>query len=87
MTALPSRRKALRLSVRSYMLDPSLTRTYKRRLFGEDAVRREKRLLIERMESEINDKRVFALRRCEQLMCAGNPTALTNTAALTMWNR
>lgn len=52
------------------IFDPNLTSDG---LFGEDAVRREKRLLIERMESEINDKRVFALRRCEQLMCAEEP--------------
>ncbi len=45
--------------------------------FSDAAVQREKRLLIERMESELNDKRVYALRRCEALMCAGEKYGLS----------
>lgn len=37
--------------------------------FPADDVEREKRLLIERIESENDDKRVFALKRCEEEMC------------------
>lgn len=44
--------------------------------FGEEAVQREKRLLLERVESELNDKRVYALRRCEEIMCAGEKFGL-----------
>ena len=36
--------------------------------FAQD-VDREKRLLLERIENERNDKRTYALRRCEALMC------------------
>lgn len=36
--------------------------------FPQD-VEREKRLLLERIENERNDKRTYALRRCEALMC------------------
>lgn len=45
--------------------------------FREQAVQREKRLLIERMESELNDKRVFALRRCVEIMCEGEQYGLS----------
>lgn len=46
-------------------------------LFGEAAVQREKRLLIEKMESELNDKKLYALRRCEEIMCAGERFGLS----------
>lgn len=38
--------------------------------FAAQDVEREKRLLLERIENERNDKRTYALRRCEALMCA-----------------
>lgn len=38
-------------------------------VFSAQDVEREKRLLLERIENERNDKRTFALRRCEALMC------------------
>ncbi|MEG0979571.1 MAG: pitrilysin family protein [Oscillospiraceae bacterium] len=38
-------------------------------VFNSEEVKREKRLLLERIESEKNDKRVYALRRCEEIMC------------------
>ncbi len=37
--------------------------------FGSAAVESEKRLLKQRIEDEINDKRAFALNRCIELMC------------------
>ena len=37
--------------------------------FAAQDVEREKRLLLERIENERNDKRTYALRRCEALMC------------------
>ncbi len=39
--------------------------------FDEQSVETEKRLLRQRIEEEINDKRVFARNRCEQIMCSG----------------
>ncbi len=44
--------------------------------FGEAAVQREKRMLIEKVESELNDKRLYALRRCEEIMCAAEKFGL-----------
>ena len=41
--------------------------------FFEEDIQREKRLLIERLESEENDKRVFALRRLESIMFEDEP--------------
>lgn len=38
-------------------------------VFSNEEVKREKRFLLERIESEKNDKRVYALRRCEEIMC------------------
>lgn len=38
--------------------------------FGSAAVESEKRLLKQRIEDEINDKRAFALQRCIELMCS-----------------
>lgn len=37
--------------------------------FDEAEVTREKRLMIERIQGEMNDKRVYALRRLERIMC------------------
>ena len=49
--------------------------------FQTQGVQREKRLLIERMESELNDKRVFALRRCVEIMCADEKYGLSKYGA------
>ncbi len=43
--------------------------------FPADSVEQEKRCLIERIESEINNKRLYARRRCEELLCEGEPYA------------
>lgn len=45
--------------------------------FPTDAVEQERRCLIEQIESEINDKRRFARRRCEELLCAGEGYAVS----------
>lgn len=37
--------------------------------FDEAEVTREKRLMVERIQGEMNDKRVYALRRLERIMC------------------
>ncbi len=42
-------------------------------LFPEDGFRQEQRQLLEMLRSEFNDKRAYALRRCEELMCADEP--------------
>lgn len=46
-------------------------------LFREDDVEQEKRCLIEAIESEINEKRLYARRRCEELLCADEPYAVS----------
>ncbi len=42
-------------------------------LFPEDGFAQERRQLIETLRSEFNDKRSYALRRCEEIMCAAEP--------------
>ncbi len=37
--------------------------------FAEADVEREKRLMIEQIEGELNDKRYYALKRCTEIMC------------------
>ncbi len=44
--------------------------------FRASDVRTEKRCLIERMEAEINDKRWYARRRCEELLCENEAYAV-----------
>lgn len=42
-------------------------------LFPSEGFEQEKRQMIEMLDSEFNDKRVYAKLRCEQLMCAKEP--------------
>ena len=49
----------------SMIFDPSLENG----IFKKEDVEREKRLLVEKIESEINEKRIYALKRCESIMC------------------
>ena len=42
-------------------------------LFPEDGFEQERRQLMETLDAEFNDKRVYALRRCEEVMCADEP--------------
>lgn len=46
-------------------------------LFRSADVEQEKRCLIETIESEINEKRLYARRRCEELLCKGEPYAIS----------
>lgn len=45
--------------------------------FKAEDVEREKRLMIERIESEVNDKRAFALKQCIKHMCEGETFSLS----------
>ena len=44
--------------------------------YSDSVLTREKRLLIEEINSEINEKRRYARQRCEQEMCSGEPYGL-----------
>ena len=44
--------------------------------YEDSVLTREKRLLTEEINSEINDKRRYARQRCEQEMCSGEPYGL-----------
>ena len=46
-------------------------------LFREEDVEQEKRCLIEFIEAEFNSKRAYARRRCEELLCEGEPCSLS----------
>lgn len=46
-------------------------------LFPQDSVEQEKRQTIELIDSEYNDKRTYALRRCEQIMCEQEPSGIS----------
>lgn len=46
-------------------------------LLPEQAVEMEKRLLKEKIDSELSDKRQYALEQCEAAMCAGEPFGLS----------
>ena len=39
--------------------------------FRQEDIGQEKRQLIEQIDSEFNDKRIYAKNRCEELMCGG----------------
>ncbi|MBQ9552060.1 MAG: insulinase family protein [Clostridia bacterium] len=54
------------------LFDPNLTDG----AFAEEDIEREKRLLIERIESELNEKRYYALKRCTEIMCENELYAL-----------
>lgn len=45
-------------------------------LFPEDGFELEKRQTIELIETELNDKRIYARQRCEAVMCEGEPYGL-----------
>jgi predicted Zn-dependent peptidase len=46
-------------------------------MFRAADVEQEKRILIELIESEVNEKRLYARQRCEQLMCEGERYAVS----------
>ncbi|MEE1284956.1 MAG: pitrilysin family protein [Acutalibacteraceae bacterium] len=45
--------------------------------FAEEDIEREKRLMIEQIESELNDKRYYALKRCTEIMCENEVYSLS----------
>ncbi len=45
--------------------------------FAQEDVEREKRLMIEQIESELNDKRYYALKRCTEIMCKNEVYSLS----------
>ena len=42
-------------------------------MFPEEGFEQERRQMIEQIDSEYNDKRLYAMRRCEEILCAGEP--------------
>ena len=44
--------------------------------FNEDYIKQEKRCLVELIESELNEKRVYALNKCQQIMFEGTALAI-----------
>lgn len=50
--------------------------------FPEEDVGQEKRCLSELIESEINEKRLYARRRCEQLLCEGEGYAVNRYGSI-----
>lgn len=59
--------------LRQMLFDPVLENG----VFREEDVKQEKRCLIEQIQSEINEKRLYARRQCERLLCEGEPYAVT----------
>lgn len=57
----------------SVLFDPPL----RDGLFPEDRFEQEKRQMAEMLDSEFNDKRMYALRRCEEIMCADEPYGIS----------
>lgn len=45
--------------------------------FTKSAVEQEKRLMLERIDSEMDNKRAYALRRCEEIMCENEAYGLS----------
>lgn len=58
--------------LRSMLFEPALENGR----FRTADVEQERRMLVERIESEINDKRRYARRRCEELTCEGEAFAV-----------
>lgn len=56
------------------VLDPNLVNG----AFVEADFKLEQQFLIDTIESEINDKRSYALRQCKATMCAGSPLAVSH---------
>ena len=54
--------------------------------YPADAVSREKRLLCEKIAGEINDKRIFARGRCEEIMCEGEPYGMPKNGTVEQVN-
>ena len=48
-------------------------------LFPEDGFRQEQRQLLETLDAEFNEKRIYAKKRCTELMFAGEPAGIPHT--------
>ena len=60
------------------IFDPNLTDGK----FNDADVEREKRLMIEQIESELNDKRYYALKRCTEIMCENEVYSLSRSGEI-----
>ncbi len=56
----------------SILLEPNIVDGY----FCEEDVEQERRQLIENIDGEFNDKRIYAINRCFEVMCAGEPFSI-----------
>lgn len=54
------------------VLDPKLQNG----LFDETDVALERQYILDTIDAEINEKRAYAMRRCKQIMCEGEPVAV-----------
>ena len=57
--------------------DMVLNRYFSKKSFSDSAIEREKRLLTEKIEGNLNDKRIYARNRCVEKMCEGEPFGLS----------
>ena len=57
--------------------DMVLGRYFSKAPFDDAAIAREKRLLIEKIEGNLNDKRIYARKRCIEEMCENEPFGLS----------
>lgn len=57
----------------SILFDPP----FENGLFPQDGFDQEKRQTVEMIDSEYNDKRIYAKQRCEQIMCANEPFGIS----------
>ncbi len=57
--------------------DMVLNRYFSKKAFSTSAIEREKRLLTEKIEGNLNDKRIYARNRCVEKMCEGEPFGLS----------
>lgn len=56
----------------SILLEPNIVDGY----FCEEDVEQERRQLIENIDAEFNDKRIYAINRCFEVMCADEPFSI-----------
>ena len=81
--------EAIAASCADLLLSMLFEPAFEQGVFREEDVTQERRCLIENIEAEINEKRLYARHRCEQLLCPGEPYAarvygtLENARAIT----
>ncbi len=69
--------ESVALSCAKLLLDLIFDPNVGKEEFLQEDIKREKRLLTEKIESEINNKRAYAMRRCEALMCENEKFGLS----------